>query len=138
MKLTEPSILCIQVFGTEFCKPLRQVPRPEGDGQSPPGAKKSLDNTAVAPPGIPVPVAPGNRPVGSTAKVGAGQAALFLLLPLPAGRSGRGKARPNVQKLFESWSELIQSLTSSAPRCLPMGAALQTLVTAPPRDLLVR
>ncbi|XP_059008973.1 zinc finger protein 541 isoform X1 [Mustela lutreola] len=57
-----------QVFGTEFCKPLRQVPRPEGDGQSPPGAKKSLDNTAVAPPGIPVPVAPGNRPVGSTAK----------------------------------------------------------------------
>ncbi|XP_044116467.1 zinc finger protein 541 [Neovison vison] len=57
-----------QVFGTEFCKPLQQVPRREGDGQSPPGAKKSLDNTAAAPPGIPVPAAPGNRPVGSTAK----------------------------------------------------------------------
>lgn len=85
VKLTEPSILCIQVFGTEFCKPLQQVPRPEGDGQSPPGAKKSLDNTAAAPLGIPVPVAPGNRPAGSTAKVGAGQAAVFLLLPLPAG-----------------------------------------------------
>ncbi|XP_047568439.1 zinc finger protein 541 isoform X1 [Lutra lutra] len=57
-----------QVFGTEFCKPLRQVSRPEGDGQSPPGAKKSLDHMAVAPLGIPVPVAPGNQPAGSTAK----------------------------------------------------------------------
>ncbi|XP_032244858.1 zinc finger protein 541 [Phoca vitulina] len=57
-----------QVFGTEFCKPLRQVLRPEGDGQSPPGAKKSLDNPAAASLGIPVPVVPGNRPTGSSAK----------------------------------------------------------------------
>ncbi|KAM8964106.1 zinc finger protein 541 [Lycaon pictus] len=59
-----------QVFGTEFCKPLRQVLRPEGDGQSPPGAKKSLDNTAAAPLAIPVsaPVAPATRPIGSAAK----------------------------------------------------------------------
>ncbi|XP_023505772.2 zinc finger protein 541 [Equus caballus] len=59
-----------QVFGTEFCKPPRQVLRPEGDGQSPPGAKKSLDNTAAASWGTPVSVAgaPASRPPGSTAK----------------------------------------------------------------------
>ncbi|XP_037676370.1 zinc finger protein 541 isoform X2 [Choloepus didactylus] len=59
-----------QVFGTDFCKPLRQVLRPEGDGQSPPGAKKPLGNTAAAPLLVPmsVPVAPVNRLPGSTAK----------------------------------------------------------------------
>nr|KAF6412475.1 zinc finger protein 541 [Rousettus aegyptiacus] len=59
-----------QVFGTEFCKPLRQAPRPDGDGQSPPGAKKSLDSPAAAPleVSVSVPVAPAHRPLGSTAK----------------------------------------------------------------------
>ncbi|XP_039708119.1 zinc finger protein 541 [Pteropus medius] len=59
-----------QVFGTEFCKPLRQVPRPDGDGQSPPGAKKSSDSAAAAPleVSVSVPVAPAHRPLGSTAK----------------------------------------------------------------------
>ncbi|KAM9633054.1 zinc finger protein 541 [Trichechus inunguis] len=59
-----------QVFGSEFCKPPRQVLRPDGDGQSPPGAKKSVDNAAAAPLVIPVsvPVAPGTRLPGSGAK----------------------------------------------------------------------
>ncbi|XP_058136480.1 zinc finger protein 541 [Dasypus novemcinctus] len=59
-----------QVFGTEFCKPPRQVLRPEGDGQSPPGAKKPPDNMAAAPLVAPVsvPVAPMHRPPGSAAK----------------------------------------------------------------------
>ncbi|XP_058386982.1 zinc finger protein 541 [Diceros bicornis minor] len=59
-----------QLFGTEFCKPPRQVLRPEGDGQSPPGARKSLDHTAAASLVTPVsvPVAPANRPPGSTAR----------------------------------------------------------------------
>ncbi|KAM7059555.1 zinc finger protein 541 [Molossus nigricans] len=57
-----------QVFGTEFCKPTRQVLRPEGDGQSPPGAKKSLDNMAPLEIPMSVPVAPAHRALGSTAK----------------------------------------------------------------------
>ncbi|XP_025770082.1 zinc finger protein 541 [Puma concolor] len=59
-----------QEFGAEFCPPLRQVPRPEGDGQSPPGANKSLDSPAAAPLAVPasLPAAPVNRPAGSTAK----------------------------------------------------------------------
>ncbi|XP_053463285.1 zinc finger protein 541 [Nycticebus coucang] len=59
-----------QVFGTEFYKPPRQVLRSEGDGQSPPGAKKPLDITAAAPVVIPisVPVTPVNRHGGSMAK----------------------------------------------------------------------
>ncbi|XP_062969244.1 zinc finger protein 541 [Cynocephalus volans] len=54
-----------QVFGMEFCKPPRQ-----GDGQSPPGAKKPLDNMATAHSVIPVsvPVAPANRSLWSTAR----------------------------------------------------------------------
>ncbi|XP_060995693.1 zinc finger protein 541 [Dama dama] len=56
-----------QVFGMEFCKPSRQVLRPEGDGQSPLGARKCLDNPATAALGVPVsvPVAPASRPPGS-------------------------------------------------------------------------
>uniref|UniRef100_A0A8C2RNM6 Zinc finger protein 541 n=1 Tax=Capra hircus TaxID=9925 RepID=A0A8C2RNM6_CAPHI len=56
-----------QVFGMEFCKPSRQVLRPEGDGQSPLGARKCLDNPTTASLGVPVPVpvAPANRPPGS-------------------------------------------------------------------------
>ncbi|XP_006106967.1 zinc finger protein 541 [Myotis lucifugus] len=57
-----------QVFGTEFCKPTRQALRPEGDGQSPPGAKKSLDNTAPLELPMSVPAAPTHRVLGSTAK----------------------------------------------------------------------
>ncbi|XP_061029658.1 zinc finger protein 541 [Eubalaena glacialis] len=59
-----------QVFGMEFCKPPRQVLRPEGDRQSPPGARKSLDNVTAAPLVVPVsvPVAPANHRPGS--KVG--------------------------------------------------------------------
>nr|XP_020753687.1 zinc finger protein 541 [Odocoileus virginianus texanus]XP_020753688.1 zinc finger protein 541 [Odocoileus virginianus texanus]XP_020753689.1 zinc finger protein 541 [Odocoileus virginianus texanus]XP_020753690.1 zinc finger protein 541 [Odocoileus virginianus texanus] len=59
-----------QVFGMEFCKPSRQVLRPEGDGQSPLGARKSLDNPAAAALGVPVsvPVAPASRPPGSKEK----------------------------------------------------------------------
>ncbi|XP_007102810.2 zinc finger protein 541 [Physeter macrocephalus] len=59
-----------QVFGMEFCKPPRQVLRLEGDRQSPPGARKSLDNVTAAPLVVPVsvPVAPANHPPGS--KVG--------------------------------------------------------------------
>lgn len=55
----------------EFCKPPRQVLRPEGDRQSPLGARKSLDNMTAAPLVVPVsvPVAPANHPPGS--KVGA-------------------------------------------------------------------
>nr|XP_011734405.1 zinc finger protein 541 isoform X1 [Macaca nemestrina]XP_011734406.1 zinc finger protein 541 isoform X1 [Macaca nemestrina]XP_011734407.1 zinc finger protein 541 isoform X1 [Macaca nemestrina]XP_011734408.1 zinc finger protein 541 isoform X1 [Macaca nemestrina] len=58
-----------QVFGTEFCKPLRQVLRPEGDRHSPPGAKKPLDSTAAAPLVVPhsIPVVPVTRHVGSMA-----------------------------------------------------------------------
>ncbi|XP_061244802.1 zinc finger protein 541 isoform X3 [Bos javanicus] len=52
-----------QVFGMEFCKPSRQVLRPEGDGQSPLGARKCLDNPTAA--SLGVPVAPANRPPGS-------------------------------------------------------------------------
>ncbi|XP_045387256.1 zinc finger protein 541 [Lemur catta] len=60
----------LQGFGTEFCKPPRQALRPEGDGQSPPGAKKPVDITAEAPVVIPVsvPVAPVNQHAGSMAK----------------------------------------------------------------------
>ncbi|XP_057569247.1 zinc finger protein 541 isoform X2 [Hippopotamus amphibius kiboko] len=56
-----------QVFGVEFGKPPRQVLRPERDGQSPLGARKSLDNMTAAPLVVPmsVPVAPVNRPPGS-------------------------------------------------------------------------
>ncbi|KAB0398443.1 hypothetical protein E2I00_014831, partial [Balaenoptera physalus] len=43
-----------QVFGMEFCKPPRQVLRPEGDRQSPPGARKPLDNMTAAPLVVPV------------------------------------------------------------------------------------
>ncbi|CAK6437264.1 unnamed protein product [Pipistrellus nathusii] len=57
-----------QVFGTEFCKPTRQVLRPEGDGQSPPGAKKCLDNTAPLEFSMSVPAAPIHRVLGSMAK----------------------------------------------------------------------
>ncbi|KAM4825709.1 zinc finger protein 541 isoform 1-T2 [Thomomys bottae] len=59
-----------QVFGTEFCKPSRQVLRPDGDGQSPPGARKSLDSMATTPLVIPlsVPVTPAPRRLGGTAK----------------------------------------------------------------------
>ncbi|XP_006142192.1 zinc finger protein 541 isoform X3 [Tupaia chinensis] len=59
-----------QMFGMEFCKPPRQVLRPEGDGQSPPGAKKPLDSSATAPlvPPMSVPMAPEIRPPGSLAE----------------------------------------------------------------------
>ncbi|XP_047649227.1 zinc finger protein 541 [Phacochoerus africanus] len=59
-----------QVCGTELCRPPRQVQRPEGDGQSPPGARKPLDSMTVAPlvGPVPGPVAAANRPPGS--KVG--------------------------------------------------------------------
>ncbi|XP_048224550.1 zinc finger protein 541 isoform X3 [Perognathus longimembris pacificus] len=59
-----------QVFGTEFSKPSRQVLRPDGDGQSPPGARKSLDSMTTAPLVIPlsVPVTPAPRRLGGTAK----------------------------------------------------------------------
>ncbi|XP_004607757.2 zinc finger protein 541 [Sorex araneus] len=59
-----------QVFGSESCKPPRQVLRPEGDRQSPPGAKKTLDGLTAAPvvTSVSVPVASMNRPPGSTAK----------------------------------------------------------------------
>ncbi|XP_064149986.1 zinc finger protein 541 isoform X2 [Loxodonta africana] len=59
-----------QVFASEFCKPLRQVLRPDEDHQSPPGAKKPVDNAATAAVVIPVsvPVASGTRLPGSTAK----------------------------------------------------------------------
>nr|XP_055093155.1 zinc finger protein 541 isoform X5 [Symphalangus syndactylus] len=58
-----------QVFGTEFCKPLKQVLRPEGDRHSPPGAKKPLDPTAAAPLVVPqsIPVVPVTRHIGSMA-----------------------------------------------------------------------
>ncbi|XP_011525674.1 zinc finger protein 541 isoform X4 [Homo sapiens] len=58
-----------QVFGTEFCKPLRQVLRPEGDRHSPPGTKKPLDPTAAAPLVVPqsIPVVPVTRHIGSMA-----------------------------------------------------------------------
>ncbi|XP_054396788.2 zinc finger protein 541 isoform X2 [Pongo abelii] len=58
-----------QVFGTEFCEPLRQVLRPEGDRHSPPGAKKPLDPTAAAPLVVPqsIPVVPVTRHIGSMA-----------------------------------------------------------------------
>ncbi|XP_058281689.1 zinc finger protein 541 isoform X3 [Hylobates moloch] len=58
-----------QVFGTEFCKPLRQVLRPEGDRHSPPGARKPLDPTAAAPLVVPqsIPVVPVTRHIGSMA-----------------------------------------------------------------------
>uniref|UniRef100_A0A8C3WN60 Zinc finger protein 541 n=1 Tax=Catagonus wagneri TaxID=51154 RepID=A0A8C3WN60_9CETA len=51
-----------QVCGMELCKPPRQVTRLEGDGQSPPGGRKSLDSMTAAPLVGPVPV---NRPPGS-------------------------------------------------------------------------
>ncbi|XP_060032548.1 zinc finger protein 541 isoform X2 [Erinaceus europaeus] len=59
-----------QAFGSEFCKPPRQAPRPEGSRQSPPGARKASDSTATASHMIPmsVPVTPAHRPLGSTAK----------------------------------------------------------------------
>ncbi|KAK2507309.1 hypothetical protein MC885_014098 [Smutsia gigantea] len=59
-----------QMFGTEFYKPLRQVLRPEVEGQSPPGARRSSDIMSTAPLGTPVsvPVAPVSQPPGSTAK----------------------------------------------------------------------
>ncbi|MBV94322.1 zinc finger domain-containing protein, partial [Eschrichtius robustus] len=57
----------IQVFGMEFCKPPGQVLRPEGDRQSPPGARKPLDNMTAAPLVVPVsvPVAAAKHPPGS-------------------------------------------------------------------------
>ncbi|XP_054318094.2 zinc finger protein 541 isoform X10 [Pongo pygmaeus] len=60
-----------QVFGTEFCEPLRQVLRPEGDRHSPPGAKKPLDPTAAAPLVVPqsIPVVPVTRHIGSMAMI---------------------------------------------------------------------
>ncbi|EAW57500.1 zinc finger protein 541, isoform CRA_b [Homo sapiens] len=60
-----------QVFGTEFCKPLRQVLRPEGDRHSPPGTKKPLDPTAAAPLVVPqsIPVVPVTRHIGSMAMI---------------------------------------------------------------------
>ncbi|XP_037372762.1 zinc finger protein 541 isoform X1 [Talpa occidentalis] len=57
-----------QVFGTEFCRPARQVLQPEGDGQSPLGAKKALDSTATASASLVIPVAPASRPLGNSAK----------------------------------------------------------------------
>ncbi|KAB1273742.1 Zinc finger protein 541 [Camelus dromedarius] len=59
-----------QVFGTEFCKPPRQVLRPEGEEHSPLGARKSSDNMTATPLVVPVsgPVAPMNRPPGNMAK----------------------------------------------------------------------
>lgn len=77
--------LCVQVCGTELCRPPRQVQRPEGDGQSPPGARKPLDSMTVAPlvGPVPGPVAAANRPPGS--KVGAGQPSSSPCFPhLPA------------------------------------------------------
>ncbi|XP_075393874.1 zinc finger protein 541 [Tenrec ecaudatus] len=59
-----------QVSGSEFCKPPRQMLRPDVDGQSPPGAKKPTDSGAEATLMIPgsVPVAPGTRLPASVAK----------------------------------------------------------------------
>lgn len=79
------SLLCVQVFGMKFCKPSRQVLRPEGDGQSPLGARESLGNPAAAALGVPVsaPVAPASRPPGS--KVGADQSTFPATFHLPVG-----------------------------------------------------
>ncbi|XP_051845230.1 zinc finger protein 541 isoform X4 [Antechinus flavipes] len=59
-----------QVYNTEYCKPQRLVLRPEGDGQSPPGAKRPLEDLAAAPLVTPVsvPVPAGSRPPGSLTK----------------------------------------------------------------------
>ncbi|KAK2507408.1 hypothetical protein MC885_007627 [Smutsia gigantea] len=59
-----------QMFGTEFYKPLKQVLRPEVEGQSPPGARRSSDIMSTAPLGTPVsvPVGPVSQPPESTAK----------------------------------------------------------------------
>ncbi|KAK2495033.1 hypothetical protein MC885_005964 [Smutsia gigantea] len=66
----QPSLLCVWVLGTEFYKPLRQVLRPEVEGQSPPGARRSSDSMSTAPLGTPVsvPVGPVSRPRRSPAK----------------------------------------------------------------------
>ncbi|KAM6223170.1 zinc finger protein 541 [Rhynchocyon petersi] len=56
-----------QVFGLEFCKPPRPVARPDGDGQSPPGARKTMDSGAAASL-VSIPVAPGSRLPGSSTK----------------------------------------------------------------------
>ncbi|KAK2502713.1 hypothetical protein MC885_008960 [Smutsia gigantea] len=59
-----------QVFGMEVYKPLRQVLKPEVEGQSSPGARISTDSMSTAPLGTPVtvPVGPVSRPRRSKAK----------------------------------------------------------------------
>ncbi|XP_049643283.1 zinc finger protein 541 [Suncus etruscus] len=59
-----------QVFGSESCKPPRQLLRPEGPRQCSPGTRKSLDGMALAP-GVgtaSVPVTSVTQPSTSTAK----------------------------------------------------------------------
>ncbi|XP_006898761.1 PREDICTED: zinc finger protein 541 [Elephantulus edwardii] len=59
-----------QAFGSDVCKAAREVPKPDGDGQSSPGASKPVDSGTATPLVIPmsVPVASGTRLPGSSAK----------------------------------------------------------------------
>lgn len=108
------SLLCVQVFGMEFCKPSRQVLRPEGDGQSPLGARKCLDNPTAA--SLGVPVAPANRPPGS--KVSADQST--SIPPLPPANGSRGKS-PELLTLEElSFNPFIHSPSTGLPLCLTL------------------
>ncbi|XP_054444486.1 zinc finger protein 541 [Pteronotus mesoamericanus] len=87
-----------QVFGTEFCKPTRQALRLEGDGQSPPGAKMSLDSVAPSEMPMAVPVAPAHRAPGSTAK---GQEKdMEERDSRESGQHRKRKKRPQPQALF--------------------------------------
>ncbi|XP_025125189.2 zinc finger protein 541 isoform X3 [Bubalus bubalis] len=87
-----------QVFGMEFCKPSRQVLRPEGDGQSPLGARKCLDNPTTASLGVPVsvPVAPANRPPGSKGQEKDGDERNSK----ENGQHRKRKKRPQLKALF--------------------------------------
>ncbi|XP_059941120.1 zinc finger protein 541 [Mesoplodon densirostris] len=129
-----------QVCGMEFCKPPRQVLRLEGDRQSSPGARKSLDNMTAAPLVVPVsvPVAPANHPPGS--KVGGQEkdgkerdskessqhrkrkklprpkALLIPPLPSVSGEPGPGGCR---QSCLRSPVFLVDSLLKGLSQCPP-------------------
>uniref|UniRef100_A0A8C6CJ88 Zinc finger protein 541 n=1 Tax=Moschus moschiferus TaxID=68415 RepID=A0A8C6CJ88_MOSMO len=89
-----------QVFGMEFCKPSRQVLRPEGAGHSPLGARKYLDSPTEASLGVPVsvPVAPANRPPGS--KVGGQEKDGDEINSKENGQHRKRKKRPQPKALF--------------------------------------
>ncbi|XP_037010982.2 zinc finger protein 541 [Artibeus jamaicensis] len=86
-----------QVFGAEFCKPARQVLRPEGDGQSPPGVQKSLDSMAPLEMPTSLPVAAAHRALGSTAK---GQEDMEEIDGRESSQHRKRKKRPQPQALF--------------------------------------